>query len=91
MPRAQNPLATHRTLKAKAEQTAKQADASARDAHAFVGKLVFDAGLSDWELKDLKAGMKHLKELGPEALRKPGKPKTASPATDASTATIAAE
>ena len=92
MPRAQNPIANLNALELKADQLAQQRAELERDAHAFIGKLAFDAGLKGWDVKDIKAGMKHLADLGPEAVRKPGKPKTASPATDASAvAAVAAE
>ncbi|MEL7322604.1 MAG: hypothetical protein AAFN03_11480 [Pseudomonadota bacterium] len=86
MPRAQNPIADLKTLDAKAAQImAKRAEVE-QSAHAFIGKLIFDTGLDDWDVKDLKAGFKYLKELGPATIRKPGKPKSAPPPSPTATA-----
>ena len=91
MPRPNNALTRLNAIDAKTDELAKEREEVVRDAHAFVGKLMFDGGLKGWDVKDLKAGIRHLKEIGPEAVRKPGKPITALPAPEASTSAVAAE
>ena len=65
MPRAKNPIADLKALSSKADEIAARQLVLAEAAKSFVGNLAFEAGLDDWDLKDLKAGFSHLAKLGP--------------------------